>query len=319
MASHPIIVDIDPGMGVPYADIDDNLAVLFALGSNELDLKLISIVAGNVPAHVGVQSIDRTLGFVQGDVPVSIGSRSPLFRPYSAGCDVIAARVPGIEYNGAFEPASDVSGRGFALCDMAATLEAAPGPVTIVAVGPLTNIALLLHQRPDLHEKIDSVVIMGGAITVPGNITPFAEFNIWIDPDAAEMVFRSPVPKVLVGLDVTTTVGLSAADFDPTFDALANRRFSEYAKPAIEGWIEVIRHLAGSERFNPHDPIALAWLVDPTLFEAVQMDVSVDVRTGKTSGRPDAAGTTAVCLAVDADRFKTLFFERLGRVALREA
>jgi inosine-uridine nucleoside N-ribohydrolase len=312
-----IILDTDPGMGLPYADIDDNLALLFALGSPELETALISIVEGNVPAHYGVQSINETLDYLADTVPVALGSQRPLFRPYVAGQEIGKQRLGPIDFGGTMSVRDQIEDPADGLFRMSRLLEEATSPVTILAVGPLTNVALLLHQRPDLHSKIDSIVIMGGAVEREGNITPFAEFNIWVDPDAAAMVFSSPVKKVLVPLDITTTIELTLDDFRPSLEGLGNQRFTTYTLDSIQGWIEVQTRASGATGFHPHDPIAAAYLVDPTLFGSETMEVTVDTRTGETIGRRDPKGSTEVCLTLDGGGFKKLFFERLGRVRLK--
>lgn len=309
-----IVLDTDPGMGLPYADIDDNLALLFVLGSPELKLELISIVEGNVPAHYGVQSINHTLEYLVDTIPVALGSQQPLFRPYVSGQEMGAQRLGHIEFQGIISVTERIDDPADGLLRIIRVLETATAPVSILAVGPLTNVALLLHQRPDLHHKIESVVIMGGAIRREGNITPFAEFNIWIDPDSAAMVFRSPVKKVLVPIDVTTTVQFNLADFEKPLERLGNQKFADYALNSIQGWIEVKTKESGATGFHPHDPIAAAYLVDPSLFGSETMEITVDTRTGATIGRQEPRGSTEVCLTIDTARFKKLFFERLETV-----
>ena len=314
--NRPIIFDTDPGMGIPYADLDDNLALLFVAGSPELDTKLISIVAGNVPAHHGVQSIRVTLGFLTATIPVHMGSQRPLFRAYLSGSEVARTRMGTIEYRGAIGLTEEIHEVSDALCAIIRVLETASEPVTIVAIGPLTNIAILLHQRPDLHKRIESIVIMGGAIHCGGNITPFAEFNVWVDPEAANMVFRSKVPKVLVSLDTTTTVALTETDFDETLRHIGSSSFERYVRDAVRGWIEGVHKASGAREFHPHDPIAVAYLVQPELFTTVQMDINVDIQTGATMGRDDDKGSTSVCVSLDTAGFKQLFFQRLQRIGI---
>lgn len=314
-----LIFDTDPGMGLPYADIDDNIALLFAMGCEELSVDLITIVQGNTPALAGLRSMEETLKYLDPEVPVSLGSQRPLFRPYCAGQDLGRRTLGPIDFGGLIEWDKDRHVRATALCDMAAQLEQSDAPVTIVAIGPLTNVALLLHQRPDLHERIESVLIMGGAVDRGGNITPFAEFNIWVDPDAAAMVFDAPVPKTLVGLDVTTMVEFFGEDFEPALEDLGNLDFTRYVRESVEGWLEVIRKRGGaSAGFHPHDPIALSYLIQPDLFTTRQMRVSVDMRTGQTVGIPDSTGNTTVCTGLDSEGFKRLFFERFARAPLKK-
>lgn len=311
-----IIVDTDPGLGLPYADIDDNLAILFALGSPELETALVAIVAGNVPACYGFQSAEKTVELVENTIPVTLGSQKPLFRKYASGQEIQAKRTGPIQFPGTIDVTDRIEAPAEGLCCMSRVLETAQTPVTILAVGPLTNIAVLLHQRPDLHHKIESVVIMGGAIRREGNISPFAEFNIWVDPEAAAMVFDAPVKKVLVPLDVTTTIELTFSDFEEPLGRLGNPQFTTFALDSIQGWIEVQTKSSGGAGFHPHDPIAAAYLVDPSLFGTERMEVAVDTRTGATVGRRDSAGTTEVCLSLDTQGFKKLFFERLVQVRL---
>ena len=189
--------------------------------------------------------------------------------------------------------------------------------VTFVCIGPLTNIAYLLQQRPDLAGRIEMIVIMGGALNVRGNISPFAEFNTWVDPEAARIVFDSNVEKVLAPLDITTTVALTMEEMRSAFDAQSS--FSGYVLRATEGWVEAMSVIGGRSIFNPHDPIALAWLVNPDLFDARRMQILVEERTGRMTAREGQSGSTRVCLRVDEPGSRSCswnpFEKSLGRSA----
>jgi purine nucleosidase len=191
-------------------------------------------------------------------------------------------------------------------------LENAKSRVTFVCVGPLTNIAYLLQQRPDLGSRIETIVIMGGALNVRGNISPFAEFNTWVDPEAARIVYDSAIEKVLVPLDVTTTVALRMEEMRSA--AASRNDLADYLLRATAGWVEAMNVLSGRATFNPHDPIALAWLVKPDLFATTRMQILVEERTGKMVGREGESGSTRVCLRVDEHGFKKLFLDSLRRI-----
>jgi inosine-uridine nucleoside N-ribohydrolase len=312
-----VVFDTDPGMGFPWADVDDNLAVLFALAQESLSVELISIVCGNVTAEEGVRSISRTLSLAGRKVPVAIGARSPLVRPYRSGRAILEdmgkRRGARLSYQGDFEEGAEGVDVPWAFPMQAQLLENAKNKVTFVCVGPLTNMAYLLQQRPDLGSRIDTIVIMGGALNVRGNISPFAEFNTWVDPEAARIVFDSNIEKVLAPLDITTTIALTMEEMRSALDA--RNSFTASILRATEGWVEAMNVLGGQRIFNPHDPIALAWLAAPELFETRRMQILVEERTGRMTGREGQSGSTRVCVRADEPGFKKLFLESLRRIA----
>lgn len=323
MATGPrsVVFDTDPGMGFPWADVDDNLALLLALSQESISVDLVSVVCGNVAAEDWVQSISRTLSLAHRDVPVTIGARRPLVRSYQSGRATLedmgkqrGARLP---YQGDFAEGEKGPDVPWAYPAHVRLLENAKTAVTFVCVGPLTNMAFLLQQRPDLGSRIDRIVIMGGALKMKGNVSPFAEFNIWVDPEAARIVFDSSVKKVLVPLDVTTTVDVSMEEMRAAVGSGSD--FAKYLVRATEGWVEAMKVLSGRAAFNPHDPIAMAWLLEPALFETAQMQVLVEERTGRTTGLDAESGSTTACLRVDVPRFKKIFFESLRRIAGQSA
>jgi inosine-uridine nucleoside N-ribohydrolase len=311
-----VVLDIDPGMGFPWADIDDNLALLFALAQEGVSVDLISIVCGNVAAVDGVRSISRTLSLARRTIPVAIGSRSPLVRPYQSGRAILGKRGADqgvhLSYRGEFEKNEKTPDVPWAFPLQVQLLENSREKTTFVCVGPLTNMAYLLQQRPDLGERIDSIVIMGGALEMEGNISPFAEFNTWVDPEAARIVFDSRIKKVLAPLDVTTTVALTMDEIRAVADS--QNDLARYLVSATEGWVEALKALSGSFSFNPHDPIAFSYLVKPELFETKQMQIIVEERTGKMTGIECRDGTTCACLRVDGAGFKKLFLDSLRRI-----
>jgi len=312
-----VVFDTDPGMGFPWADVDDNLALLVGLAQENLRIDLISVVCGNVTAEDGVRSISHTLSLVRRNVPVAIGARSPLVRPYQSGRSILEdmgkRRGARLSYQGNFEEGGESVEVPWAFPMQVQLLENTKSKVTFICVGPLTNMAYLLQQRPDLAGRIETIVIMGGALNVRGNISPFAEFNTWVDPEAARIVFDSNIEKVLAPLDVTTAVALTMDEMRSAFDARSS--FADYVLGATEGWVEAMNVLGGRSIFNPHDPIALAWLVNPELFEARRMQILVEERTGRMTAREGPAGNTRVCLRVDEAGFKKLFLGSLRKTA----
>ena len=266
MSPLPIILDTDPG-------IDDAVAIAAALFSPELDLRLITTVAGNVSVEKTTRNALQLLNFWQQPVPVAKGAATPLTRPLRdaayvhgesgmEGYDFIAHDRLALEIP-AFQAIYDC-------------LQKSSEPVTLVTIGPLTNIALLLTHYPDVVTKIKRLVMMGGSAG-RGNFTPNAEFNIAIDPEAAARVFRSGLEIVMCGLDVTNRAELSPA-YLATLPAL-NRTgkmlhalFSHYRSGSMATGLRM------------HDLCAIAWLVKPELFTLKPCFVAVETQGEYTAG-----------------------------------
>ena len=307
--SLPIILDCDPGH-------DDAIALILALASPELELKAVTTSAGNQTPDKTLRNALRILTLLQrSDIPVTGGAVKPLMREL-----IIADNVHG--ESGLDGP--DLPEPNFApqTCNavelIAQTLRASQQPVTVVATGPLTNIALLLTSHPELHAKIGRIVIMGGAAML-GNWTPAAEFNIYVDPEAAEIVFQSGLPIVMAGLDVTHRAQIMSEDIErfrhlsnPVADVVADLLdfFMEYHKQ--EKW--------GFQGAPLHDPCTIAWLIKPEIFTCVDRWVSVETQGKYTQGMTvvDYYSLTAnqpnttVMMDVDRQAFVDLLVERIG-------
>ncbi len=297
----PVIIDVDTG-------IDDALALAFAVDSGGLDLVAVTTVAGNIDVYRATTNTLNVLSFLgRGDVPVHRGATHPLARPHRA-----ASHVHGEDGLG-----------GADLPTSSRRPEVAPGPATIVrlareragemtlvAVGPLTNLAIALNVEPRIAELIPRVVVMGGAYHVPGNVTPHAEFNVWEDPEAAAQVFAAGFDDLtLIGLDVTTRVGLSRETWREIGQASTRTRAAELALRIGRMSFED----RGLEQMYLHDPLAVAVALDPTLV-TVELD-EVDVVTmGEQEGRtrPVGSGRVRVATGVDSNRFVEQFHEVLG-------
>ena len=295
----PLILDCDPGH-------DDALALVVALARPELDLVGITTVAGNAGLAETTRNALRVLTLLgRTDVPVSAGASGPLLRPLHVADDVHGAS--GLE--GAALPEPTASPRsGGALEFVRTTLLAAPRPVTIAAVGPLTNIALLVRTYPEIVQRIDSIRIMGGAIT-EGNTTASAEFNIWQDPEAARIVFDCGRPITLMTLDVTHQALFRETDV---------ARLEALGTPAAAVFADLLRYFArfhaaryGWDGSPIHDAVVVAQLAVPGLVRTMPYRVDVETTSDLTRGRTvvDLHGLTGraanaeVGLDIDRDAF----------------
>lgn len=274
MSATRVIIDTDPG-------VDDAAAIWLALASPEIALLGVTAVAGNVPLDATLSNACRIVGLSgRSDVPVLAGAQGPLLREQVYGK---YARI------GAF-PDSLVPGEGVrpsdenAIAFIARTARAAARegrPITICAMGPLTNIALALRMHPEVAQGIERIVVMGGAFRALGHRIPWAEFNVYADPHAAQIVFGAGVPVVLFPLDVTLQ-----ALFTPAH--IAAMRAGGGA-PALA----LAALLTEYDRSDParygrpggplHDPMTIAWLIAPGLFRGRPAQVGVEVG-GTTSG-----------------------------------
>jgi purine nucleosidase len=306
-----ILIDTDPG-------IDDSLAILLALASPELDLEGLSVVHGNCSVEQGTRNALAVLELARaGHITVAKGCERPLiqpvlFAPETHGDNGLGhARLP--------EPAQKAL-KQHAVDFMIERLLAAPGEYTLVCVGPLTNLALAMRREPGIIPAIKELVIMGGAIRHEGNTTPLAEFNVYVDPHAAAIVYHSGVPITLVPLDVTYQCILTGADVmrlqasgSPiaAFIADATRFYMEFhdAYQKIEGCVI-------------NDALAIALTYDPDLCSYEEHFVDVDIQGGVSMGNTFAdfyrmTGKPAnmrVALGVRGRDFIELFLERMQRL-----
>jgi purine nucleosidase len=310
-----IIIDCDPGQ-------DDAVMLLMALASpSELDILGITTVAGNVPLPL-TQRNARLMCELAGrtDVPVFAGCERPLKRPLITAENVHGST--GIDGAPIHEPAVPLQAKHAVNFIISELDRAAPGSVTLVPTGPLTNIGQVLQQRPELSERIREIVLMGGALREGGNTSPSAEFNILVDPHAASIVFHSGCPVTVAPLDVSHQVIVNA-------DVLQSlREMNSGVARATVGMLEFFnRHDAekyGTEGAPLHDPCTIAWLLQPELFRGKLCNVEIETHSELTlghtsvdfwgvSGRPENVNWLH---SVDADGFFELLLDRLGRYEL---
>ena len=287
----PLILDVDTGT-------DDALALAYAVASPRIDLVAVSTVAGNVDIEKTTANTLAVLDWLGAeDIPVHRGASRPLVRPHR---DAIYFHDEG-GLGGAQLPPSRRSigaDRGPAALIRLARLR--PGELTLVTLGPLTNLAIALNVEPTLPELLKAVVVMGGAFTVPGNTTPAAEFNILVDPEAAEQVFTAPFPSLtVVGLDVTEQVALTRDDWEAVN--------ADSSLPPTARLLREVGAFAYSrlrrDQFSLHDPLSVAVAIDPTLIEVQELEIAVDAiepERGRT--KIVGPGTIRVAVSVEAQR-----------------
>ena len=301
-------MDVDTG-------VDDALALLLALSSPEVELVGVSTVAGNVPLQ---RTTDNTLRLLQwagrADVPVYAGAERPLARDAVAADDVHGATGLGASHL----PEAHTSPAGDGVEFLLSTLQARPREMILVATGPLTNLARAEAQVPGVLQQARQVVIMGGAVRVPGNITPTAEFNFYADPHAARQVLASAAELVLVGLDVTHQVWLEQAALHACTGA-----YAAFCRAACQPVIAFESAHYGFAGMHVHDPVALGAALWPQLFHTQQLWIDVETTGELTAGQvvvdqralasdQERLGRPVACaMDVEQTRFLELFTERV--------
>lgn len=277
MKKVPVIIDCDPGH-------DDAVMLMLAVGSGLFDIKAITTSAGNQTQEKTLKNALRLKTLLAIDTPIYKGSDKPLFRNL-----IIADQVHGdMGMDGPILPEPVITPESLSAIEaIAKILTESSEKITIVPTGPLTNIATFLLAYPHLKPRIERISMMGGG-AFRGNMTPTAEFNIYVDPEAAAIVFQSGVPITMCGLDVTHKALVFQEDIE-RFRSIGNRTgqviaelmdffsiFYRKERPELDGGAAL------------HDPCAIAWLIDPSMFQSKACYVDVEV-TGKLT-----AGTTVV-------------------------
>jgi pyrimidine-specific ribonucleoside hydrolase len=308
-SARPVILDCDPGH-------DDALAILLALASPGLDVRAITTVGGNAGLANTTRNALRILTLLaRTDVPVAAGADHPLLAEslvqpaFHGESGLDGADLP--------DPAVDIRPES-AIELTASIVRQASIPVTLVATGPLTNIALFLRAFPWLHDRIGAISLMGGSFAL-GNTTPSAEFNIWQDPEAAAIVFGSGIPILMAGLDVTHQA-LVLPDDVARLEAIGNRTGKVFAD-LMRFFAVHHRNRYGWDGPPIHDAVAVGVLVAPWLIERRSMRVDVVVGEGLTRGRTvgDVEAITGrprnaeVSLSIDRAAFLDLIVDAVAR------
>jgi len=309
MSPIPMILDVDPGH-------DDAVAIMLACGSPGLDLLAVTTVAGNVRLDKTTGYALRVLSMVgRTDVPVAAGAASPLVRPLRTAEDIHGeSGMEGPEIPASsFEP--DARGAADLIAD---TLRGSPEPVVLVPTGPLTNVANFLREHPELKERIARVSLMGGSIGL-GNTTPAAEFNIYVDPEAAREVFDSGLPITMSGLDVTHQAGAGPAERELLRSA---GRVGGVVAGLLEFFAATYESVYGFDSPPLHDPVAVAAVLEPELLSTRPMRVDVECESDLTRGETvcDFYGVTGkppnaeVGVELDREGFFELLYRSLSRL-----
>jgi pyrimidine-specific ribonucleoside hydrolase len=304
-----IIIDCDPGH-------DDAVALMLALASEEVELLGVTTVAGNQTVERTTENAIRVLDHVgPPGIPVSAGAGRPLVRELQVAADVHGdTGLDGAD----LPPPTRQEGSAHAIDWIASAVFSSRSPVTLVATGPLTNVALLLARYPELEGRLERIVFMGGAIG-EGNITPAAEFNVWVDPEAARRVFSSSVDLTMVGLDVTHRALLTSTHLE-SLAALGNEAGRLLA--GMYGfYLPVHEKRYGWSGAPVHDAVALAHVIDPGLLTTASCGVRVDTSEcsrGRTNvdlwAQMNWQPTCHVATDINAEAFIGMLLERIARL-----
>jgi len=318
----PLLIDTDPG-------IDDALALLLAFASPEASVEAITTVAGNVPVERSTENVFRILEKLKSPHPpvVARGAARPLVRPLVSATHVHgedglgdlnqfrnpdgSPRYPPVEAR-----PSSVNGPDLIL----ETARRFRGELVVVALGPLTNLALALQRDRDGLASVRRLVVMGGAVASPGNVTPVAEFNFYVDPEAAARVLESGLPVELIPLDVTRQAILLRATLEARLSACPGHLAQFISDFTLRGF--TFGAAVGEGGLTLHDPLALAVALDPSLVTFQSLHVAVEYEGTLTRGMAVAdrrplpshhrrPPNCRVAMSVDAERFLSLFLNRL--------
>ncbi len=312
-ARRRIIIDTDPGQ-------DDAVAILLALASpDEIDVAGIVAVAGNVPLDKTAANARRVVELAgRADVPVYAGASRPMVRSLTTAEHVHGKTgLDGYDLPDAQTELARQHGVDFIVETL---LEEAPGSITLCTLGPLTDIAMALNKAPEIAPRVREIVMMGGAYFEVGNTTPTAEFNIYVDPHAADVVMRSGIPITQASLDVTHRVLTT----QPRLDAIA--AIGNTVGTAVAGLLSYSQRFDlskyGSFGAPLHDPCVIAWLIKPEIFTGKTINVSIETASSLTLGMTvadwwqitDRPRNVHFLREVDADGFYALLTERLSRL-----
>ncbi|MGZ0051566.1 nucleoside hydrolase [Brevibacillus gelatini] len=304
-----VILDVDTG-------IDDALGVILAIKSGQCELIGITTVNGNVSLGKATENTCKILDFLQAGatIPVICGASRPLLRPL-----FFEHRIHGEDgLGGALRDAKVLTQPrdGFAPDFICEQVLARPGEVTLVMTGPLTNLALAVKKCPELVKHVKEVIFMGGVVNGHGNVTPVAEYNMYVDPEAAKVVFHAGFPQLtLVGLDVTRRVLLT----EEHIDELGDTPIGRYVRQSTSDYMDRSLERNGVRACAMHDPLAVAVALDRSLVKTQRLYVDMETRSELCDGqtvcdfqnRLKKEPNMNVCLDVDTEAFFTLFLGAL--------
>jgi len=300
-----IIIDTDPGH-------DDALAIMLAAKSEAFDILAITTTMGNSSIENTTRNARYILNLLEReDIPVYSGCDKPLKR------ELIRAVVHGESGLDGIDPTNDASLTGDAVERIVELIEKNSGEITLVTLGPLTNIALAIEKSPEIMKKVKEIVMMGGAIRVPGNKNRVAEFNIFVDPEAADIVFRFPVAKTIVPLDACNNVQMFIEDFEKITN-------TKLRKPILAMMAPFIKNINADEGVNAalvYDALTVYFLLNPSVCKVSQYDVLVETNGDLTRGmtvadlrtKPESKNILNVVESIDKETFVEDFIKILSR------
>lgn len=310
MMKRKMILDVDTG-------VDDALAIAYAVASEEIDLLGITVSYGMAPVHYTYRNTTEILRLLRRPVPVLRGSSQPLERAKEYGGEFHGTDGLGETLG---EAANDPGVPDRAVDFIIEQSRKHKRDLTIVTTGPLTNLARAIREDPSIVGTIGQVVAMGGALTCPGNATPFAEANVHIDPEAADAVFRSGLPITMVGLDVTRRTLLTereVVEWERT-GTEAGVLFARFARFYLYEYRKYYPYLEGCAL---HDPLAVGVAKNPAFVRSLPMFLRVDLEEpglGRTTEdlhrRAPTGPNVQVCVQVEASLFRDDFIDRVGRI-----
>ena len=298
MEKTKIILDCDPGH-------DDAVAITLAANSDKIDLLGITVVAGNQTlekTQINARNVCQWLGV---DVPVYAGCGQPMVREKMIAGDIHGET--GLD-GPVFPPLTKELEKEHAVNFIIKTLMESDGDITMVTTGPMTNLAMAMRMEPAIIPKIKQIVLMGGAYT-NGNVTPAAEFNIIADADAAYVCFTSGLPITMMGLDVTRKV-LCYPEIVDRMEKIGNKASKLFAD-LMRFFCKTQKEVFGWEGGPLHDPVTIAWLIDPSVVTLKPMHVDIDIRSVQSYGRTNCdffgyggqEPTANVAIDIDAAKF----------------
>ncbi len=308
MRKIPVIMDCDPGH-------DDAIAMILACASDKLDVKAITTVGGNQTVAKTTNNALRMLTFMNKQIPVAKGADRPMRRELEIAPEVHGdTGLDGPVIPEATQKALDINAYEL----MAKVVEESEDKVTLVPTGPLTNIAIFLSAYPHLKSKIERISLMGGS-AIGGNWTASAEFNILVDPEAADIVFKSGIPITMSGLDVTHKAQVYPEDIEKIRNQ--GGKVAILVAELLEYFIKFHKEICGWDFAPLHDPCAIAWLINPDMFKSKKLNVQIDIDGEHTTGctvtdflnRLDLEPNTDVLLDVDRHQFIDMIIDAVNK------
>lgn len=300
-----IIIDTDPGQ-------DDAMALMLAIKSNMFNIQAITTVCGNSTIENTTRNTRYVLELLgRTDIPVYSGSAKPLKRP------LIQAVVHGKSGLEGIDPINNPMLTGNAVEKILSIIAANPNKITLVTLGPLTNIAMGILKNPKTMRRVKEMIIMGGAVKVPGNKNRVAEFNIFVDPEAADIVFKFPVKKTIVPLDACNRVRLSLKDFKTIKNPTLRRVLLKMNRP----YISSITKDVGIKAALMYDPLTVYYLINPKTCKTFRCNVQIETEGILTRGmtvadlrkRTKEKDNTIVVKTIDENYFKEYFITTLSK------